>query len=246
MATWPVWPWYLRRLRDGSDEPWCLLALATFFALLWSAEKTKPIEISLHRATVWIALYCCTVPTLPPIFRAATALLALGDTLCTIRRGDKPRLAYYALLLMATPAFASLDFIAGFPLRYLASHASAVLLNLAGIVVEPQGTLLRWGTRLVEVDAPCAGIRMLYGGIWTAASLAAYYEFRSVRTAIALCLGLATVIAANVLRTSALFFPEAGIVQLPHWTHAGVGLAVFAMAGAFLCWSASRLRSLAV
>jgi exosortase/archaeosortase family protein len=36
------------------------------------------------------------------------------------------------------------------------------------------------------------------------------------------------VLAANILRNTALFFPEAGLVEWPAWSHEAVGLAAFA------------------
>ena len=38
------------------------------------------------------------------------------------------------------------------------------------------------------------------------------------------------VIAANVVRATALFFKETQIVALPDWTHTGIGVVLFAAA----------------
>ena len=34
LASWPIWSWYARRMQDGSDDPWGLLALVPLGALL--------------------------------------------------------------------------------------------------------------------------------------------------------------------------------------------------------------------
>ncbi len=38
------------------------------------------------------------------------------------------------------------------------------------------------------------------------------------------------VLAANVARNTALFFPEAGLVHWPAWSHEAIGLAALALA----------------
>jgi hypothetical protein len=53
---------------------------------------------------------------------------------------------------------------------------------------------------------------------------------------------VAIVIAANVLRNAALFLKEAGIVAVPEWTHAAVGLAAF-LVTAFAIAALVRCRS---
>ena len=34
LAFWPVWQWYLRRMVDGSDEPFGVLALLSAIAII--------------------------------------------------------------------------------------------------------------------------------------------------------------------------------------------------------------------
>ena len=51
------------------------------------------------------------------------------------------------------------------------------------------------------------------------------------------------VLAANSLRATALFFPEAGLIHLPGWCHEGTGLLLYCLGMALLVAMARRLRS---
>jgi len=77
------------------------------------------------------------------------------------------------------------------------------------------------------VDAPCSGVRMLWTGGWLAFTLAALLGLGTARTLALGAAALAAVLAGNVLRNAVLFFPEAGIVRWPHWSHTAVGAAAF-------------------
>jgi exosortase/archaeosortase family protein len=243
-AAWPVWPWYVARLRDGSDQPWCLLALASLALVLMtgSLQPARNFTPALTAPSILMIMYAVMVLLAPPIVRAAAAFLAIGHLLCSWRLGPGLHWGCYALLLLATPAFASLEFTVSFPLRLLAAKSASWLLAAAGYVVTPEGTLLRWCDRLVEVDLRCSGIRMLYGGSWMAATLAAVYGFNFRLTILTLMVGLAAVVSGNILRTTALFFPEAGVISLPPWSHSAVGLALFALMTSSLCWATWRIR----
>jgi exosortase/archaeosortase family protein len=80
------------------------------------------------------------------------------------------------------------------------------------------------------VDVPCSGIHMLWFGLFAACALAAWYRLDTVRTLLCWAAALVTVVAANVVRATVLFFKEAHVVAWPEWTHAAVGVALFAAA----------------
>jgi len=44
LAFWPVWHWYAKRMIDGSDAPWGLLALATAIGYLAWTETSKTVQ----------------------------------------------------------------------------------------------------------------------------------------------------------------------------------------------------------
>ncbi|MEZ5353479.1 MAG: archaeosortase/exosortase family protein [Bryobacteraceae bacterium] len=234
-AAWPVWTWYAHRVTDGSDGPWPLAALGLFAAILVMARDGAGKPVSLVHATIMTAIYAATVLLLPPIFRCAAAFSAVGSTLVRWRLGPGGHWPFVALLVLAAPMIASLDFTLGFPLRLAASHCTAALVSLAGFSVSAEGTLLRWGSRMVAIDAPCSGARMLYTGLVVTAALAAYERFSLRRTAAAFAGAIPVTVAANVFRAAGLFFIEAGVVAdagiatATAWVHSGLGVLVFGL-----------------
>ena len=176
----------------------------------------------------------------PPIFRAAVAVAAIGTTLVW-SRGVRKASGVVGLCVISMPLAASLQFIAGFPMRLAASAIAARLLGASGAGVTAEGTGLRWSGGLIEVDVPCSGIRMLWAGLYLALAAACLCD-AGVRRTCAVCVAaVVAVVLGNALRTAGLFYLEAGLVPVPAAAatamHAGVGLVVFAgIAGVtFLC-----------
>ncbi len=244
LAFWPVWRWYVARVTDGSDDPWCLVAVVTFVALLWRSDGnhdrfTGPLWLP----AVLAVLYAAAAITLPPIFSAVPAVLAVGSTLLYYRHGRLFHLGGWGLLVLSLPLFASLQFYLGYPLRSVAGALAACLLNLTGFGVVAEGTVLNWGGQLVEIDAPCSGVKMLWAGGYLACVLACLYDLRAGRVVV-LGVGAAVcVIFGNALRAAALFYLEAGVVQLPGWSHSGAGILVFVVIAMLIPKFAGRLRA---
>jgi len=228
-ALWPHWIYIARRMVDGSDEPWGVLAFATVVVLLIAdrrrlAEPTRSALVSSAELTIAAAIASLLLPDLAA---AAVAMLALGVFLVRALPG-RPATPLIALLLLSLPVIATLQFYLGFPLRVLAAHASAGLLWLGGLDTSAAGASILHDTTQVLVDAPCAGIGMLWVGSYTAALLSYLNRADLRRTALNAAFAGALVLAANILRNTALFFPEAGLVEWPAWSHEAVGLAAFA------------------
>ena len=231
LALWPHLAWMARRLTDGSDEPWGVLAIATVLALVARDARrlVLPGPAVLAASLALVAASHLAAPWLLPLPAAA---MALGGLALFLARALPQRCgaALATLVLLALPVIASLQFYLGYPLRVATAQAAAPLLRLMGLEVVPAGAALAWREVTVLIDAPCAGIGMLWVGSYTAALLSylnAASTGRAARNALA---AAAIVFGANVLRNVALFFPEAGLV--PRWPvlHDGVGLAVFALA----------------
>jgi exosortase len=216
-----------RRLADGSDEPWGLLALLTAAALLWRERVAlvQPTRAALV-ASALLALFAAAAQlVLPDLAAAAIAMLALGLFLVHALR--RPATPLVLLLLLALPIIASLQFYLGFPLRLLIAHISSLLLWLGGLDAVAAGASIVVDGRIVLIDAPCAGIGMLWLGSYVAA-LASYLQGAAAhRTALNGVLAALLVLLANILRATVLFFPEAGLVQWPNWSHEAVGLVAF-------------------
>jgi exosortase/archaeosortase family protein len=92
---------------------------------------------------------------------------------------------------------------------------------------------------LVQIDAPCSGVRMLWAGLFLAAIVS--WRLRAAAAAACLAAAVAAVVLANALRSAALFLPEAGLLRVPAFAHEAVGLVAFALAAALVAVVARRL-----
>ncbi len=158
------------------------------------------------------------------------ALLMIGAVASVSGIWKKPGIV--CLLVLALPWTASLDFFLGYPLRLLTSVNAEMLLGFAGMDVTRAGVQLLHEGRVVGVDAACSGLNMLWSTGLLTALLAAVFSlgWRSL-----IPLGMAALVlalAGNSLRATILFFPEAGLVKMPHLLHPGIGIAI--AGGSFL------------
>ncbi|MCP5538716.1 MAG: archaeosortase/exosortase family protein [Akkermansiaceae bacterium] len=223
-AFWPVWVWYLRRLNDGSDEPWGLLALAvTGYAVWQNRAILRPDRRAFAVGTVSLAVYALGFASLPPLIRAMLALLATGMAM-----GLRVLpVAVWGMLALSLPVISSAQFYAGWPLRLTTAVGTEGVLNGFGLEVVRSGAELRWRDATVGVDPPCSGIRMLWIGLFVHFLLAVRHRLTCRTLAWLTPLVITGVVGANIARASLLFFRESGRVDLPEWTHPGVGAAVF-------------------
>ena len=230
-ALWPHWIYIARRMVDGSDEPWGILALVTVLVLLVRerGELALPTRSALVASGLLAVAAAAAMSWLPNLVAAAIAMLALG-VFVSHALPRRPATPLAALLLLALPVIASLQFYAGYPLRAFTAEASVVLLWLLGVDAMAAGaSILHQGTTVL-VDAPCAGIGMLWVGSYTAALLSYCARADARGTALNALAAALVVLVANVLRNTALFFPEAGLVHWPAGSHQAIGLAAFALA----------------
>jgi exosortase/archaeosortase family protein len=230
-ALWPHWIYMARRTFDGSDEPWGVLALLTVLALLLREHRTLTVPTRAALVASGLLAIAAAGATfwLPPLTAAAVAMLALG-VFVVHALPKRPATALGALLLLALPVIASLQFYLGFPLRALTAQAVALLLGLFDVDASAAGAALLFQGRTVLVDAPCAGIGMLWVGSYTAALLSYLQRADAAGTALNAVVAALLVLIANIARNTALFFPEAGLVHWPAWSHQAIGLAAFAAA----------------
>lgn len=180
----------------------------------------------------------------PPIFRIAPASLAACWCLHAAGEDLAPRASFFGLVLLALPVMPTLEFYAAWPARLAAIEATATLLRMNGVAVGVEGLALRFGGELVQFDAPCSGVRMLWTCWFLASALAHLYRFSGWRYAFALVLATLFAIAGNILRATSLFYIEAGLLEFGDsgWLHGAVGIAAFAMT-ALLLFAAVRPRA---
>ncbi len=158
----------------------------------------------------------------------------------------KGRSGYVSLLMLSLPLVASLNFYLGYPMRWVAAEMAAGFWRLWGWDVIRQGVLLVDGGKMVGVDPACAGVAMLWTGLFTAAVLAAWQQCNLVRTLSWLGAAWVIVIAGNVLRVIVLFLPESGRMHWPHWTHEAVGMGCYGLmlAGIFAWGNLGEMRKM--
>lgn len=234
VAFWPVWRWYATRVGGSTDEAWGLLAFACAVYFVWREKSSDTTKPGLLFPALLVLLYAASYPFLPPLLRATVAVTALGCTASLLRSGRRFHPGTLGLLYLSLPVIPSLQFYGGYPLRAFVAGAAAPLLRLGGFAVVQEGTCLNWAGRLIWVDAPCSGIRMLWVGLFLACALACFYDLRPLRTFLALAAAFVAILSGNVLRAVALFHVEAGVVQAPPWAHDYVGVVAFAAVAGFI------------
>ncbi len=245
-AFWPVWRWYIQRATDGSDDPWGLAAVV--MALLFIFREKHSSEVT--QRPLWLPAmlmlgYAAGYHLLSPLPRALVAIACLAATISSMRFGKRLHVGILGLLMLSLPMIASLQFFLGYPLRTFAAMLSAPMLRMNGIAVTRQGTALNWAGRLVEIDAPCSGVKMLWAGMFLTFILVCFFRLNTRRTLLTVTFALAAIVLGNVLRSTALFYVEAGIVKLPPPAHTGAGLVVFAISALAIVWIAMRFGNVA-
>lgn len=230
LALWPVWSWGARRLTDGSDDPFGLVALVVLLLSVWRARAALAGAPRLGWLLAALGLSGAALlaqPGVPALLRAVLAVLAVISGLLAVRASRQPVLAWLGLGLLALPIISSLQFFAGFPLRLVTAEASRWLLQGLGFEVLRQGTALELGGRLVMVDAPCSGIQMAWVAYFTACATAAWLGLSDRRFLARLPLLGLIVLGGNILRNTLLVLKESGQVDGPAWLHEAIGLLVF-------------------
>lgn len=227
-ALWPAVHWYLSRTRHASDSRVELVALIAAGALLVLRARRVSATPDLRVPALWTVIAGVAWVALPPLFAtwiAIAAVIATASRLWLNRSFDPHVFGLASLSLPVLPLF---QYHLSYPLRAVVAEASAILLRFAGVATAREGACLSFGDRLIWVDAPCSGLRMMWSAVFLALGLTALFECRGRRTAMWVTLAIGLVVGANILRTSALFFIESGQVAAPGWFHEGVGVVLYA------------------
>lgn len=230
VAYWPVWHWYVQRMLDGSDEPWGILAFITaIFLVVRKGTWNAPSTLTMMICTVIATFYTISFGYVPSLFRGVLMILALSFSVSSICYGRTVHAGIVGLLLLSLPLIASLQFYGGFPIRVITAFLSSQILNLVGYEVVPQGTLLYWLGEVIAVDAPCAGIKMMWTGLYLNFTLATWQNLGFVATWLSCSFTLFAVFIGNIFRATLLFFTESGLINAPEIAHQAIGIIVFAM-----------------
>ncbi len=153
-----------------------------------------------------------------------------------------PPVTLWGLVALALPVVPSLQFTLGYPMRIVSAALAVGLLQMHGIGVTRQGTFLLWRGEMVQFDAPCSGVNMLWAGLLLTLAGCVLFRPGPVKDALGVVLSLLLTLAANVLRAASLFYLETGFVaHSPAWWHEGVGVAAFVVASGAMLWAVGRM-----
>ena len=250
-ALAPHWIWMAQRLRDGSDDPLGLLALAALAVLTWKLRRelrTSPRLGWLSAATfgtlaaTLLRTGAGALPSIPPLAAGLVAVLSVACAMLAFLPKRVPALPVAALAVLALPLLSSLQFYAGYPLRVLVAEACRWMLA-SGFDVMREGSSLWIDGQLVIVDAPCSGVQMVWLGYFTAC-VVALWAGRDDRGFLARlpAVGL-LVLAGNIIRNGVLVALEATGHSPAPWAHELFGLVILAPVCGGIAWVMGRTVS---
>lgn len=244
-ATWEAWRWYLARVAAAPDEAAALgltIAFLTAVGVIRRDETRPAPPMPLLPIAGLLVIYAATYALLPPIVRAAIAISTTLYCLHVAVLKERPPLAFWGLVALSLPVLPSLQLVLAYPMRVVSATLTVGLLRLQGLAIERQGTFLVWRGEMVQFDAPCSGVSMLWAGLLLTLLGAILLRLPTARMLTALVGALALAVAGNALRAASLFYVEAGLIaDAPAWWHDGIGLAAFALSAAATLWLLMRL-----
>ena len=245
-ATWDSWRWYFARVEAAPEEAAALVLTVAFLGLIglsYQSRPRSPQPLPLLAIASLLAVFAATHAVVPAIVRAAGAVALTLFCLHVALFRVPPPLAFWGLVALALPVLPSLQFTLGYPLRIVSAALTTGLLQTHGLQVEQQGTFLAWRGELIQFDAPCSGVNMLWAGLLLALMGCVLLRFGALKVAMAVTLSIVLVVAGNVLRAASLFYVEAGLIpQAPGWWHEGIGIAAFGLAAVAILWVLTRLH----
>ena len=257
-SFWPVWRWYFIRVTDSSEEPWCLCALLTIvaFILLKPSKSSSLQNLASSRWAQYATLpllvaYIFSVFFCPNLLKACIAVITIGAFAIGFFDVGVKASGFFVLLLLSLPSIASLNFFAGYPLRFLVAAGSAALLTLTGICPTRQdGTILLLNQQPISVDAPCSGINMLWAGIYFAAVAITFCRLNFRSSLLVLSAAFASIIVANVFRVAGLSLIQvklastfANYSSFEPVLHIGAGVIVFIAVSSAILLLSLKLRN---
>jgi MYXO-CTERM domain-containing protein len=233
LTLWPHGLYLIERAFDGSDDPLGLLALLAVTALV--AWQRRQLRLSPRLGWLMASMASALAANFawwagaPALLASLVAAASLIGALFAWWPTERARLPLAALVVLALPWVASLQFYLGYPLRVLTAQLSAWVLHLGGYDAARSGASMMVDGRLVIVDAPCSGVQMAWLAYFVACAIAAFGGIADrTFTRRAPVVG-AIVLAGNVLRNSVLVALESRAQGLSAVWHEAIGLAVLAL-----------------
>jgi exosortase/archaeosortase family protein len=245
-ATWNAWWWYFARVAAAPEEAAALVLTVAFLGAIGIARlrlAASPHPAALVPVAALLAAFAVSQVYLPPLVRAAIAIAASLFCLYVAAFKDRPPFAFWGLVALALPVLPSLQFTLGYPMRVVSATLAVALLQAHGLAVARQGTFLVWRDEMIQFDAPCSGVNMLWAGLLLTLMGCVLLRLGVVKVVAAIAFSIVLAVASNVLRAASLFYVEAGLIaHAPAWWHDGIGIAAFVLSAAVTLWLLGRLR----
>ena len=234
---WPVTIWYVQRLLDKSDEPLGVLSLIAFAAVILTRQGKSNSKSDFNApffAIGCLLVYAFTWPFAPKLLSAVIAVVTIGCLIDSFGGRFRLGLGSWLLLLFSLPIVSSLNFYSGFPLRVVVGKIAAPLISMVGFPTIVDGCALIWNNQVIQIDAPCSGIKMLWFALFIGAVLTAVLELSLSSSILVLGSAVFAALFGNVLRVTSLFFIAAKVINIDpsqeHFIHQAVGVVAFAIA----------------
>ncbi|HRH40029.1 MAG TPA: archaeosortase/exosortase family protein [Pyrinomonadaceae bacterium] len=242
-AFWSVGRWYFLRLSTSGDESWGILALAAICFLSFKGQTKNAQNINFYLIIASIIIFAISFPFLPPLLRAVIAVTSLTLTISDWRFGRKFHFGIWSLFLLSLPIVASMQFYLGFPMRIIIGEATAFLLKLNGLVVFRDGVCLHFGEKLIWIDAPCSGVKMLWAGFFLTSLLITIYQFNFRKSVLAFFSALGIILLGNIFRATGLFYLEAELIKMPNFAHQAIGVSAFVLTCIGIVFTILKIRN---
>lgn len=228
LSFWPCWVWYFSRMTDGSDEPWGVLALCSVVFVV----VRSPWDPQERPAWIWLGMffmlsYILAYYFLPQLVCAVLAMASMYSVMVGLGLCRGLRFSCLGLMLLSLPIIASLQFYLGFPIRWLTAHIVAIALSITGLEVFVQGTALFLNATTVVVDAPCAGVKMLWSGLYFNFLLSSLLLLPPKQAWCAYLASSLFIFVGNVGRALVLSLIESDLLRTSMDVHDLVGILVF-------------------
>lgn len=242
-AFWSVGRWYFLRLSTSGDESWGILALMAIYLLSFRSRAENAQNINFNLIIASIIIFAVSFPFLPPLLRAIIAVTSLTLTISDWRFGRKFHFGIWSLFLLSLPIVASMQFYLGFPMRIIIGEATAFLLKLNGLVVFRDGVCLHFGEKLIWIDAPCSGVKMLWAGFFLTSLLITIYQFNFRKSVLAFVSALGIILLGNIFRATGLFYLEAELIKMPNFSHEAIGVSAFVLTCIGIVFTILKIRN---
>lgn len=257
LTFWHSGLWYINRVQHSPEEAvGAVVLLAVLVCLAWFNIRRRQVlySVPLMPISLLLILYSGAVVYLPDLISTAIALTTLCIALYWLALGQWPPVAFWGLMFLSLPVVPSLQFYLGYPARIVSAWLTVPLLQSNGFMLQQQGTYLVWQGELLQFDAPCSGVTMLWAGLYLTAMLSFLYRFSAGKSVLAVFLCGGVVLLGNVVRAGSLFYLESGAlahlitsdsviaVLIEDWLHEGVGMMAFFMIAALMVFVIHQLK----